>query len=236
MNKIITFTDRLLKSKVFLFLLSFGFSILLFFNVNQNVNFIVLENTVDYVLNDVKLEVVSDSDNQIVEGAPSTISFKVNGKKADVERFKSEAQITAKIDAKEKLGENIVLPVQYTTEKNYNVVLVPQLKELSVNVYKKVTLEKEFQIVTPDLEAGLQLKGVPIVLDENNQNVKQIKTTLDEKTAQKIEKIEVRFTPQKTEGLYKEEIEPIYLDSSGNTISIEQGRVYQIQYEIEKVS
>lgn len=78
-------SERVLKNRVFLFFLSLVFAILLFFNVNQNLNFIVLDNTSEYVANDVKLDVDINNENQIIEGNPSTVSFKMTGSKADVE-------------------------------------------------------------------------------------------------------------------------------------------------------
>ncbi|MGL4663266.1 MAG: hypothetical protein ACRCV7_06265 [Culicoidibacterales bacterium] len=235
MEKINKWIDNLLKSRKFLLFLSLTFALLLFFNVNQNLNFIVLENTVDYTMNDVKLEVELNNDSQLLEGNPSTINFRINGKKADVERFKTERDIKAKIDVRDRFGENLIFPITYTSEKNYNVVITPTTKEVSVNVYKKMMIEKEIQIISPVLKEGFKLKDPPVIFDVNHNIVKIIQITGAEKQIQRIKAVEFRFTPQSVEGEKIEKIEPHFLDELGNTVSIES-KQYTIQYTVEKIA
>lgn len=235
MEKINKWMDILLKSRKFLLFLSLTFALLLFFNVNQNLNFIVLENTVDYTMNDVKLEIELNNDTQLLEGNPSSISFRINGKKADVERFKTERDIKAKIDIRDKYGENLIFPIEYTSEKNYNVVITPIVKEVSVNVYKKMMIEKEVQIISPILKDGFKLKDPPVVFDLDHNIVKKIQITGAEKQVQQIKAVEFRFTPQSVEGEKIEKIEPHFLDELGNTIPIES-KEYTIQYTVEKIA
>lgn len=232
MNKLNYWTDKLLKSRQFLFLLSLVFALLLFFNVNQNLNFVVLENTTDYIMNDVKLDVELNVENQIVEGNPSTVGFRINGKKADVERFKNERNIKAKIDVKEHYGENIGIPIVYSTTKDYNVVISPLVKEVSVNVYKKITVEKDIQIIVDPTSSEYKLKGLPVVLSDSGNIIKKLQITGSEKQLQKITTVEFKVVPQQSIGQKIEKIEPHFLDQAGNTIPIESQK-YAVQYVVE---
>lgn len=224
--------DKLLKSQQFLLVLSLVFALLLFFNVNQNFNFIVLENTTEYVMTGVKLEVESNPETQILEGNPAAIDFRITGKKADVERFKNERNIQAKIDVKEYLGENIGVPILYTTNKDYNVVIAPLVKEVSVNIYKKVTIEKEVKISTEELPSGYKLKDAPVLLDSEGNITKKISITGSEKQTQKIKIVEFKVKPELIVGQKTDKIEPRFLDEAGNTIPIE-AKKYTIQYIVE---
>lgn len=234
MEKVNAWIDRLLKSWKFLLFLSLTFSLLLFFNVNQNLNFIVLENTVEYAMNDVKLDTEFKDDTQILEGNPGVVGFRISGKKADVERFKNERDIKAKIDVREQFGENLIVPIIYNSDKNYNVVITPMLKEVTVNVYKKMSLEKDAQIVVGPLPQGFKLKEDPVVLDENNSVVKKVTLTGADKQIQKVKTVEFRFTPQGVEGVKAEKIEPLFLDETGNRIQIGT-KQYTVRYTVEKI-
>lgn len=232
MKKMNYWMDKLLKSRQFLLLLSLSFSLLLFFNVNQNLNFIVLENTTEYIVTGVKLDVEVNSDEQILEGNPSTVDFRILGKKADVERFKNERNIQAKINVKDYLGENMSIPIVYTTTKDYNVVIAPLIKEVSVNIYKKVTENKEVQIITEQLPDGYTFKDAPVLLDDDGNITKTIPITGSEKQIKKIKTVEFKLTPKQSIGLQTDKVEPRFLDDAGNIIPIESKK-YTIQYVIE---
>lgn len=233
-DNLVTVTDKLLKNRVFLFLLSFCFALLLFFNVNQNLNFVMLENVVEYIDNDIKLEIEKDDETQIVEGNPNVTSFRISGNKADIERFKSEKPIRAKIDVRGHFGEKITIPIQHQTTKNYNVVIMPQPKEVVVNVFKKATVEKEIQIISTNPGTGFRVKTPPVILDAKNNEIKTIAVSGIEGQIQKIQRIEFRVTLQSGEGEKQEKIEPTFLDESGNVVQIKT-QEYTVKYTIEKV-
>lgn len=226
--------DDFLKSRNFLLVLSLVFSLLLFFNVHQNFNFLVLENTVDYTLNDIKLDVTIDSETQILEGNPTTIGFRITGKKAEIEKFKNEHDIKAKIEVKDRFGENLSIPITYSSEKSSNVVITPLLKDITVNIYKKMTVEKEFQITLEGITAGYQMKGTPVILDENKTVMKTLKIAGSEKQVNKIAVVEFKLNVQGEEGEKSEKITPIARDSLGNKVQIDLSQ-YTIQYHIEKI-
>lgn len=227
-------SERVLKNRVFLFFLSLVFAILLFFNVNQNLNFIVLDNTSEYVANDVKLDVDINNENQIIEGNPSTVSFKMTGSKADVERFRSEnPTLLAKIDVKNKLGEKLVVPVTHQIQKNYNVIIVPQPKEVTINVYKKVTEEKPFKVIVQGPGTGYHLKEGPVVISDVTPLDKTVKISGPEAKVAKIQAIEFKVTVQDEVGKREERVSPTFIDGEGKVIDMSSEQ-YTVRYEVEK--
>lgn len=227
-------SEKVLRNRVFLFFLSLVFAVLLFFNVNQNLNFIVLDNSTEYVANDVKLDVDINNENQIIEGNPSTVSFKITGSKADVERFRSEnPAIVAKIDVKNRFGEKMIVPVTYQIQKNYNVIIVPQPKEVTISVYKKVVAEKPFKVVVQGPGSGYRLKDGTSVTADVTPLEKTVKISGPEATVAKIQTIEFRVTVQDEVGKREERVSPTFIDGEGKVIDMSSAQ-YIVRYEVEK--
>lgn len=228
-------SERLLKNRVFLFFLSLVFAILLFFNVNQNLNFIVLDSRTEYIASDVKLDVDIDNEKQIIEGNPSTISFRITGSKADVERFRSENPLLlAKIDVKNKLGEKMIVPVTNQIQKNYNVIIVPQPREVTVNVYKKVFAEKPFKVVIQGPNNGYHLKEAPAIFTDATKLENIVKISGPEQTVAKIQMVEFRITVQDEAGKREERVAPTFIDGEGRVIDMSSTQ-YIVRYEVEKI-
>lgn len=231
--KTIPWTERLFRNRFFLVLMSLVFAVWMFVNVNQNGNFIVLENTTEYVANDINLDVEIDANGQVVEGNPSRVSFRVTGSKADVERFKNDLTLRAKIDVRERFGEKINVPITVSIAKNYNVVIVPIPKEVTVSVYRKISQEKNFQIKYQGPSAQFTVVEAPKILDENQKELKNIVITGADAQVNKVKTVEFRVTLQDEVGVKSEKIVPTFLDEHGNELTI-SSQEYTVMYKVDK--
>lgn len=242
-NKLITvrkwlseITDKFIRSSFIIFLVSLGIAVTLFYNSNGTLNIIVAENISEEITDNAKLELKYDEQQQIVEGAPSTISVKLTGLKANIERFKQDSNTIYSIDVRDKFGKNLVVPVQYTSTVDYQVVITPEPSTVTLNVFQLETKDRDYEIEIGSIPENKKLSGTPTVEDEDGNVVKKISIQGASESLAKVDHIifKVDATSDSVTGQNKVKAIPVAVDTSGNEISVAFVENYTVIYVLSE--
>lgn len=242
-NKLITvrkwlseITDKFIRSSFIIFLVSLGIAVTLFYNSNGTLNIIVAENISEEITDNAKLELKYDEQQQIVEGAPSTISVKLTGLKANIERFKQDSNTVYSIDVRDKFGKNLVVPVQYTSTVDYQVVITPEPSTVTLNVFQLETKDRDYEIEIGNIPENNKLSGTPTVEDEDGNVVKKISIQGAAESLAKVDHIifKVDATSDSVTGQNKVKAIPVAVDTSGNEISVAFVENYTVIYVLSE--